>query len=574
MVRFTKIRWKNFLSTGNVWNEVLLNDTPTTLIVGDNGSGKSTLLDALCFVLFGKPFRNVNKGQLLNSINQKQAIVEVEFDVGQHEHKVVRGMRPNTFEIWKDGVLLNQDAAVKDYQTILEDQILNFTYKSFTQIVILGSASFTPFMQLPSGSRREIIEDLLDIKIFSGMNRVLKERAGSLSAELINLEGEIEVQKQRAMLQKAYIDTLKQDRETKIAENQAAIDSTLADVAKYEAAVERLQKEVDAMIVLTAPHTAHRKEQQRLQNTIAALNGRRAHIKKHLSFYKDNSECPTCNQGIDDELRENTIQANQGTLQKMDMEHDAYRDELLKIESALDEIATINEKVSTLNTQIVTFNTKIQGGQQYVNKMNAANKELQKNSANINEEKAKLKVESQKIVDLLTRRSVLNEDRQYMNVASMLLKDTGIKTKIIRQYLPIINKLVNKYLQAMDLFVNFELDESFNETIRSRHRDEFTYASFSEGEKQRINLALLFAWRAVASDRNTTNTNLLLFDEILDGSLDASAVDYFLNLVKDIGKKHNIFVISHKQDLFADKFDRLIKVQKISGYSTLGVIDK
>jgi len=574
VVKFEKIRWKNFLSTGNVWNEVLLNESPTTLIVGENGSGKSTLLDALCFVLFGKPFRNVNRGQLLNSINLKQCVVEVEFMIGKYEYKVIRTMRPNTFEIYKDGVLLNQDAAVKDYQLILEEQILNFTYKSFTQIVILGSASFTPFMQLPSGSRREIIEDLLDIRIFSSMNKVLKERAGLLASEVINLEGEIEVQKQKVKLLKSYIDTLVQDREGKIKENQNEIDITTSEIGVYTKVVNALQEEMNTLLESISDNAEVLRSQQKLKNEIATLVADKERIKKHLHFYSENDECPTCSQDIDDQFKHSTISEHKTQLEEIEWALQEKQEAFAAITERIAAITAVQTKLSRISQEISDNNVQIQGGLSYISKLTTNNQELQKDSTNINEEKAKLRADSSKGAALLTKRAELNEERQYMNVSSMLLKDTGIKTKIIKKYLPIINRLVNKYLQAMDLFVNFELDESFNETIKSRHRDEFTYASFSEGEKQRINLALLFAWRAVASVRNTTNTNLLLFDEILDGSLDASAVDYFLNLVKDIGQKHNIFVISHKQDLFADKFDRLIKATKVGGYSTLGVIDK
>jgi DNA repair exonuclease SbcCD ATPase subunit len=574
MVRFTKIRWKNFLSTGNAWNEINLDGSGTTLIVGDNGSGKSTLLDALCFGLFGKPFRNVNKGQLLNSINQKQAIVEVEFRVGLHEYLVIRGMRPNLFEIHKDGTLLNQDASVKDYQSILEDQILNFTYKSFTQIVILGSASFTPFMQLPSGTRREIIEDLLDARIFSAMNKVLKERFGQLSADLMNIEGEVDLQKRKVMVQKAYVDTLKQDRQQKFKENQEAIDTTLVDIKKWEAEIGTTQTQISALMgaIVDQP------EVQKLSRDLDLLQGKAKdnvrQMDKQIDFYEKNDACPTCKQGIERDYKEIVLQETKHSRISWLGEIEEIKRQTTKLEARAKEISETNIAISAYNSNIMKLNSQIQAGQQYVDKLLKLNADLEKSVGNIEDEKRKLRDESQVVVDLINKRSQLNEDRQYFNVATVLLKDTGIKTKIIRQYLPIINKLVNKYLQAMDLFVNFELDESFNETIKSRHRDEFTYASFSEGEKQRINLALLFAWRAVASVRNTTNTNLLLFDEILDGSLDATAVDYFLNLVKDIGHDHNIFVITHKSDLFVDKFDRVIRVKKVNGYSILEEADK
>lgn len=574
MVRFSKIRWKNFLSTGNAWNEISLDGSGTTLIVGDNGSGKSTLLDALCFGLFGKPFRNVNKGQLLNSINQKQAIVEIEFQVGAHEYKVIRGMRPNLFEIYKDGDLLNQDASVKDYQSILEDQILNFTYKSFTQIVILGSASFTPFMQLPSGTRREIIEDLLDARIFSAMNKVLKEKFGQLQADLANIENEVDVQKRKVMVRKTYVDTLKQDRQQKIRDNQEAIEATLAEVKKNEEHVSDLRTQVQAFAEKIADHPEVQKLSRELDLALSKSKDRIKQMETQIEFYRSNDACPTCSQSIEPDYKQMVLEEREASRASWLVEVEEIKKQAGLLERRLREIVEINHTINSMHTEMMTYNSQIQAGQQYVQKLQKMNTDLEASTDNIDEERRKLRDESQVVVDLLNQRSTLNEDRQYFNVATMLLKDTGIKTKIIRQYLPIINKLVNKYLQSMDLFVNFELDESFNETIKSRHRDEFTYASFSEGEKQRINLALLFAWRAVASVRNTTNTNLLLFDEILDGSLDATAVDYFLNLVHEIGQDHNIFVITHKSDLFVDKFDRVIKVQKINGYSILEVVEK
>jgi len=574
MVRFSFIRWKNFLSTGNAWNEICLDGASTTLIVGDNGSGKSTLLDALCFGLFGKPFRNVNKGQLLNSINQKQTLVEVEFKVGSHNYKVIRGMRPNLFEIHKDGTLLNQDASVKDYQSILEDQVLNFTYKSFTQIVILGSASFTPFMQLPSAHRREIIEDLLDARIFSAMNKVLKERFGQLSADLMNLERDLDLQKQKVMVQKAYVDNLRLDRQQKVAENQKAIEATLADIGKYEEELKNIRAFIDHLKSHMADEAEVKSLSVALDSGLSKAQDRLSQLDKQISFYKKNDNCPTCNQSIASDYKQLVLEEREKSKVSWAQEVAEIEAQMAKLNVRKDEIDQFRAEVAKCASTVMEVTTQIQAGQQFVEKLQRENVELGKTTDNIEEEKRKLRDGSQVVVDLMNKRSTLNEDRQYFNVATMLLKDTGIKTKIIRQYLPIINRLVNKYLQAMDLFVNFELDESFNETIKSRHRDEFTYASFSEGEKQRINLALLFAWRAVASVRNTTNTNLLLFDEILDGSLDATAVEYFLNLVREIGQDHNIFVITHKSDLFVDKFDRVVKVQKVNGYSILDVVER
>ena len=574
MIKFKQIRWRNFLSTGNVWNEIDLDSTSTTLIVGENGSGKSTFLDALCFGLFGKPFRNINKGQLINSVNQKQAEVSITFDVGKISYEIKRGIKPNVFEIFKNGHLLNQDASVRDYQQLLEEQVLGFTYNSFCQIVILGSASFTPFMELPIGGRRMIVEDLLDIRIFSTMNRVLKDKHNALQSDLMNIEGELELQKHKTMVQKSYIETLKQDTKSRIQDNKNAIEEAKKKIELFQLEYASVKDEQNLFVERNKNHTVLYSQRNILENGIKQHKQEIVNIEKEKSFYSDNNECPSCEQEITDSHRAKQIDLIETDINNKKFEIEKLETEIVKLDEQLSDVASNNEELSKLTDSLMSINSSIQASQQFIEKLLQDNQQIQSNTADIDEERRKLQESAQEVVDLMTKRSEMNEERQYFNVAVFLLKDTGIKTKIIKQYLPLINKLVNKYLQAMDLFISFELDEQFNEIIKSRYRDEFTYASFSEGEKQRINLALLFAWRAVATLRNTTNTNLIVFDEVLDGSLDSTAVEYFLNLMREIAQKHNIFVITHKSDLFVDRFEKIIKVKKVSGYSVLETIEK
>ncbi len=569
MIRFEVIRWKNFLSTGSAWNEVQLNASPTTLIVGDNGSGKSTILDALCFVLFGTPFRNVNKPQLLNSINLKECEVQIEFSIGKRQYEVRRGIRPNLFEIYQDGILLNQDAAVKDYQQILEQQIIKFSKRAFTQIVILGSASFTPFMQLKSGERREMIEDLLDIKLFSAMNRVLKDKYAALSVELTNLETHIAIAKNQAATQKRYIDTLTQDKDAKIAEYKTHIADSEKQIKKLEKDLAKVQARIAELAVQIADQQEIQAMVHKIEIEASKTHDAITKLNKEIQFYAVNDVCPTCQQDIVQEHKCAIVEKRETRKSEAATDLAKLKATQDDLKAKLEERQKIGKQIQKANGDAGEIGMQITAAKTYIGKLQSEMAKVEANTGNIEEEQEKMRLIAIDVVGYLNRRAELNEEKEYHNAAAPLLKDTGFKTKVIKQYLPLINKLVNKYLQAMDLFIQFELDESFNETIKSRHRDEFTYASFSEGEKQRINLALLFAWRSVAALRNTTNTNLLLFDEVLDGSLDATAVEYFLNLVKEIGVKTNIFVITHKQDLFVDKFDRVIRVQKVGGYSVM-----
>lgn len=556
MIYFKKIRWKNFLSTGNAFTEIYLDRSPSTLIVGENGSGKSTLLDALTYSLFNKPFRNVTKPQLINSINNKNLLVEVEFSIGKKEYMIRRGAKPALFEIICDGEVLNQDASVRDYQKYLEESILKLNYKSFTQIVILGSASFTPFMQLPLASRREIIEDLLDIQIFTSMNQVLKQKMSDLRDKVRDLEAGLEVAKQKALLQKQYIETLESDKQKKIERIKEDIAELEEKIQEHSAQSASLTKNLEAMGDVSTELKSLEDKRKEVYKNLQSQ-------KKELTFYHDHDDCPTCKQGIPHEFKE-----------VMEKEKSAEIDSL---ESSLEGIIALYEKtkakmdeVLELESQISDANNEVINNQKIVQTYYSNLKEAQEQVGDIAEEKSKLKEMAKEVVAQGKEKNEMSEEKHYYDAASSLLKDSGIKTKIISQYLPVINKLVNKYLAAMDFFVQFELDDTFKETIKSRFRDKFSYANFSEGEKQRIDLALIFTWRTIAKMKNSSSTNLLLLDEVMDGSLDGMGMEYVMTLLNAASAENtNVFVISHRGDQFYDKFRSVIKFEKKQNYSVM-----
>ena len=569
MIRFTKIRWKNFLSTGGQFTEIDFESSPSTLIVGENGAGKSTILDAICFVLFNKPFRNINKPQLMNTINGKNLIVEVEFSIGKKEYKVIRGMKPGVFEIYCDGDILNQDAAAKDYQKYLEEAILKLNYKSFTQIVILGSASFTPFMQLSLGYRREIIEDILDIQVFSVMNSVLKDKSSELKSKITDIETVIEIGKNKVKLQQQYIATLENDKQKKVDDVQKRILESNAEISQLNAGMLGEQEKETSCKSSISDADEKRNKRTEMGTLLRKLSERITTQETSIQFYHDNDVCPTCSQNLDEHLKGSAIELHTHKREEVQSAIKTLTSQLKDIETRLNEIDAVEKKISEHKSNIITYSSKIIAAQNYIQKLQADLAGNTNDTANIEDETGKLKTLAKEVVGAAGEKSKLSEDKHYLDIAAILLKDTGIKTKIIRQYLPVINKLVNKYLTAMDFFVHFELDESFNEVIKSRHRDEFSYASFSEGEKQRIDLALLFTWRTIAKMKNSASTNLLLLDEVFDSSLDANGTDYVMNLLNTIGDDTNVFVISHKGDQLIDKFKSVIKFQKYQNFSRI-----
>jgi DNA repair exonuclease SbcCD ATPase subunit len=569
MIKFHKISWRNFLSTGNQATEVLLDRSSTTLIVGENGAGKSTILDAICFALFNKGFRNVSKPQLLNSINQKNLVVELEFSIGRKDYKIVRGHKPAVFEIYLDGNFLNQEADSRDYQKYLEEHILKLNYKSFTQIVILGSASFTPFMQLPPSHRREIIEDLLDIRIFTSMNTLLKDKQSQLKDSMRQMDADLDVQKERVKLQDEYIKQLVADQERRSDDLQARIDTTQSEIDVNNEAVAALEIQIAALRDLIADEDSQIVKARKLSDLQRKMTERISKAQTDIAFYHDNDNCPTCRQGLPHEFKTEAIDAQNSKMTEIQEALEELSINIELVQNRLDTIHDISNQISGHNQHIITHNNGIIAGQKYIQKLQAEQSAHTDTQDNLDDEKGKLKALAREVVVKTQERGTLNEEKYYQDIASALLKDTGIKTKVIRQYLPAINKLVNKYLGAMDFFVHFELDEAFNETIKSRHRDDFSYASFSEGEKQRIDLALLFTWRTIAKMKNSAATNLLLLDEVFDSSLDANATDYLMNVLNTLGEDTNVFVISHKGDQLFDKFRSVIKFEKVNNFSRI-----
>lgn len=569
MILFKSISYQNFLSTGNVPNVIQLNRSASTLIIGKNGEGKSTILDALTFALFGKPFRNINKPQLCNSINQKNCLVELEFDIGTTSYKVRRGIKPNLFEIFCDGKMMNQDAAVKDYQKILEQQILKLNYKTFTQVVILGSASFVPFMQLPQWQRREVIEDILDISVFSTMNQILKEKMNETKKLLQSIDNKITISKTAAESQKKIINSLVSSKKEQVDAIHAQIASNEEEIKKNTEAVSKLLERIQALTKECEDVNKLKKDVSELNKLRARLTTNKEKIEETLSFFEDNAVCPSCSQGIPHEHKENILKDIQSQCSSLD-------EKILTLEEANNKLQERQAKLDQLNSEILSLNILVNSTNATNMALGEQNKKLEKqikeaksDTSNIDAERKKLSEIADEAMKLLERKKELNEQRIVEDVSYNLLKDTGIKTAIIREYLPVMNKLINNYLNAMDFYVHFELDESFNETIKSRYRDEFSYASFSEGEKMRIDLAILFTWRHIAKMKNSVNTNLLILDEIFDSSLDNSGTDYFLSIMNAFGEKSNVFVISHKGDQLFDKFHSVIKFEKKGNFSVI-----
>jgi DNA repair exonuclease SbcCD ATPase subunit len=569
MIVFKSIEWKNFLSTGNSANKVLLNKSATTLIIGKNGEGKSTILDALCFALFGKPFRNINKNQLINSINGKNSLTTLEFSIGNKDYKIVRGIKPNVFEIWLDGVMLNQDAASRDYQKVLEQQILRLNYKTFTQVVILGSASFVPFMQLSTNQRRDVIEDILDIRIFSTMNQILKEHAQGTKDEITRIESEINQAKTQVEAQNAIIKTITEAKTTAIESILSKISANNAEILQAEGEIELIVSEINTLKASIDDKENVTEELDKVKTIRSKLLQKIETCENHSEFFNEHDVCPSCDQTIAEEYKEKIVQElntkmldNNTKIGELEKVLGGLNEKLSEINKIVGQITEKNIELSTRNSAISVLNKQIKSLQDEA-------ESTKTDTANIDEEKVKLKSLAATALQKLSTKADLHKTKQLEEVASVLLKDTGIKTAIIKEYLPAMNKLINKYLNAMDTYIHFELDEAFNEKIRSRHRDEFTYASFSEGEKMRIDLAILFTWRQIAKMKNSVNTNLLLLDEIFDSSLDTAGTDYFLNLMNQFGDKSNIFVISHKGDQLFDKFRSVVKFEKRNDFSVI-----
>ena len=569
MIEFKSVCWKNFLSTGNSPNKVLLNKSPTTLIIGKNGEGKSTILDALCFSLFGKPFRNINKGQLVNSINGKNCLVEIELSIGTKDYKIIRGIKPNVFEIWSDGDLLNQDAASRDYQKVLEQQILKLNYKTFTQVVILGSASFVPFMQLPTTQRREVIEDILDIRIFSTMNQLLKEKAQETKDAIITIENEISTAKTKVDSQTQLIKTITEAKTSAIESIGAKISANSTEILHAEGEIQLIISEIDTLKASINDKETIAEDIDKAKSIRSKLLQKIETCEHNTEFFSEHDVCPSCSQDIAEEYKEGIIKDLNAKMLDNNTKIGELETILSNLNEKLSQINKVVEQITDKNIELSTRNSTVTLLNKQIKELEAETQRVKSDTTNLDEEKRKLKELATEAITKISTKTSLQEQRNLEEVASILLKDTGIKTAIIREYLPVMNKLINKYLNAMDAYIHFELDEAFNEIVKSRHRDDFTYASFSEGEKMRIDLSILFTWRQIAKMKNSVNTNLLLLDEIFDSSLDTAGTDYFLSLMGSFGENTNIFVISHKGDQLFDKFRSVIKFEKRNDFSII-----
>lgn len=569
MILFKKIRWKNFLSTGNVFTELDLCKANTTLIVGENGAGKSTMLDALSFGLYNKPFRKVNKPQLLNTINKKDCVVEIEFAIGKNNYKVVRGLKPSAFEVYQNGTMINQNAESKDYQEVLEKQILKLNHKSFCQVVVLGSASFVPFMQLTAAARREIIEDILDIQIFSTMNSLLKEKVTVNTTSLNKIDYDYNLTSEKIRMHNEHIAAMQKNNVELIEKYKQELLSYTTRIEEEREIITALDHSIKELHKSITDHEQINKKHSKVNVLEIQLADKIKTLQSEIKFFNTHDTCPTCKQDIDNDFKCDAVKTKEQSIQETTDGIEKLKKEIQKIQDRIAEIQKVKSKITDLNIEAVTHSNNVTGLREHCMKLSKEIELLQQKTDDYATNDDKMKELEQNLGVLTNEKVDVLKDRDALGVVSIILKDGGIKSKIIKQYVPIINKLINKYLAAMDFFVNFELDENFNETIKSRFRDEFSYASFSEGEKMRINLAILFTWRAIAKLRNSASTNLLIMDEVLDGSLDSNGTDEFLKILNNLTHDTNTFIISHKTDQLYDKFTNVIKFEKHKNFSRI-----
>ena len=568
MILFKNIRWKNFLSTGDQWTKIDFTESNNTIIIGSNGSGKSTLLDALTFALFNKPFRKINKPQLVNTINEKNCLVEVSFSVGKKEYFIRRGMKPNVFDIEVDGKALHKEADDRSNQRILEDNILKLNHKSFTQVVILGSSTFVPFMQLSSGHRREVIEDLLDIKIFSAMNGLIKEKIKVFREKSKILEVKKDAMIDKIKMQQNFIDELENRGKQNISKKKESIESILEEVGQYTEKNIDLMGEVDDLQTTISGFEGASDKLRKLGNLKGKISNKVSTITKEHKFFTQHTVCPTCEQDIEEEFRLNRIEAAQSKAKELQSGYKELEEAIKEEEKREQQFKKLSKEIVNLNNEISTNNSTISGFQRQVRQLESEIQTITNQLENRNTEHDKLVSFQTDLDKLYSDLSDHKESLSYYDFAFSLLKDGGVKRQIIKKYLPLINQQVNRYLRMMDFYINFQLDEEFNETVQSPIHDKFSYSSFSEGEKMRIDLALLFTWREIARARNSVNTNLLIMDEVFDSSLDGFGTDEFLKIIRFVIKDANIFVISHKEGLY-DKFEQVIRFDKVKGFSKI-----
>lgn len=570
MINFRKVRYKNLLSSGNKFTTIELDRSQTTLIVGDNGAGKSTLLDALCFGLYGKGFRNLKKDLLINSINQKDLIVEVEFDIGRKKYKVIRGAKPNKFELYVNDTLVNQDATMRDYQDHLESNILKMSYRSFTQVAILGSANFTPFMQLKSTERRKLVEDLLDITIFSTMQDILKKKVTNHNVEVRETNHEVELLEERISGLNDQMQALQKNRDKRIKKYESTVTETQDNINKILGEVDEKKKDVVEKTRLISDKDA---EANRLNEAVELEKQLETARKKAIAdvkFYEENDDCPTCKQGLDEEHKKKHIAERQSKAKEIRSALNQIEGTIEGVRTRLTEIADIQSEIDTIQREIGLLQTEIISNQKYVDKIQNEIKVLQGeiHDENVND---RLTTAEDDLDKLHSKKQSLTDRQHYYDLATTLLRDQGVRQRIIKQYVPVMNKMINKYLASLEFYVGFELNESFEETIKSRFRDVFKYDNFSQGEKMRIDLALLFTWRSVARLKNSVNTNLLILDEVFDSSLDSQGTDDFLKLLNTLTEKTNAFIISHKGDQLYDKFEEVIRFEKYKNFSRIAI---
>ena len=569
MIIFKKIKWKNFLSTGNKFTEINLIEAKTNLIIGNNGAGKSTILDALTFSLFNKPFRKVNKSQLINTVNEKDCHVELEFNIGNTDWKVIRGMKPVRFEIYKNGNIMNQNAAVNDQQRWLEEQIIKLNYKSFTQIVILGSASFVPFMQLTAPNRREVIEDLLDIKIFSAMGLILKERVRGVNERLREISIRKNLLEEKIDMQNGFIQEIENTSKKDVKDKKEKIKNINEQIERYEDDLAEMSQELDAinkdMGMLSDCNTKLRK----LGNLKGKLSNKVSTITKEHKFFSENVTCPTCTQNIEESFRLNKINEAESKAKELKKGYEELESAIKLEEENESKFKKITSEASQLTHEISKTSTRISGLQNQTRDIEQEIQTITEQLKNRTTERHALDKLLGELEGLQKNQAQESEKNVYNEFAHALMKDGGVKSKIIKRYLPLMNQQINKYLQLMDFYINFSLDDEFKESVKSPIHDKFSYESFSEGEKMRIDLSLLFTWREIARMKNSASTNLLILDEIFDSSLDGFGTDYFTKIIKYVVSDANVFIISHKTDDLIDSFDKIIKFDKIKGFSKL-----
>jgi DNA repair exonuclease SbcCD ATPase subunit len=566
-IQFNSIRYKNILSTGNVFTDIPLNKNRTTLVSGTNGSGKSTILDAITFALYGKPFRKINKPQLINTINTKDLVVEVNFTVSGNDYLIRRGMKPNIFEIYRNGELVNQDAAVRDYQAYLEQNILGLNYKSFNQIVVLGSATYVPFMELPAYQRREIIEDLLDIQVFSTMNLLLKDRVSLNKESITDNNYQIDLIKSKIESAVEHNESIRKIREGEVNKIRERMQDHIDRIEEEKTFIEEIEVTIKALIDSIEDKPVIKKKLEKTKNIRQELDTVLRGYLKDLNFYHDNDNCPTCKQGIDHNFKETIVYERNQKKREAEDGMDGIEIKITELEARIEEISKVEDVIQSHNLKIGEHRAQIKMSmnalKSFKNDLDAAEKEVEEVDT------SKLEEFNKTLKDLQNDQVKLFDERETLGVAAAMLKDGGIKTRIIRQYIPVMNKLINKYLSAFELFVDFHLDENFNEVIKSRFRDAFSYASFSEGEKLRISLSIMLSWRAVAKLRNSVSTNLLILDETLDGAMDGAGVENLIDTLHNLNNNDNIFVISHRGDQFGEKFDSNIRFEKVKNFSQI-----